>query len=498
MSVPGEVATFVVWDYVVIAGVLLVSASIGIFYALAGGRQRTSREFLLADRNMKPVPVALSLSASFISAVTVLGTPAEIYRYGTMYWLICFSFIITGIIVARTFMTIFYKHEITSTNEYLERRFHKNVRYLGTALFFLQMILYLGIVIYGPALALNAVTGLSLWGSVLTTGIICTFYTSIGGLKTVVWTDAFQVCIMLSGLLAVIIEGSVQLGGLREAWQIADSRGRIDFWNFNPNPTIRHTFWSVAIGGAFNWTATYGTSQAQVQRYLSCGKKSTANRALGLAVCFMIILLSVSCLTGVVMFAYYADCDPFTAGYVSASDQLLPYFVMDLFGDKPGLPGLVTSCVFSAALSTVSSGLNSLAAMAGEDIVKSISPNISDSKYTIITKLIAFSFGAVAILVTYLASQFDGILQATVSIFGLVGGPLLGLFSLGVFFPCVNSYGAFFGTLVGVSMSFWVGVGALLYPPGTNPPSLSTEMCYMNVNDTLSPSTTVSAGSDET
>ncbi|KAJ8021575.1 Sodium-coupled monocarboxylate transporter 1 [Holothuria leucospilota] len=483
MAVPGEVATFTVWDYLVIAAVLLVSTCIGIYYALAGGRQRTAREFLLADRSMNPMPVAMSLVASFISAITVLGTPAEVYRHGTMYWIICFAFILTGFITSRSFMTIFYEYEITSTNEYLERRFNKYVRYLGTALFFLQMILYLGFVIYAPALSLNAVTGLTLWGSVITIGIVCTFYTTIGGLKAVLWTDVFQVCIMMSGLLAVIIEGSIKLGGLREAWNIAESRGRIDLWDFRFDPTIRHTFWALAFGQAFLWTSSYGVNQSQVQRYLSCGKKSTAQFALGLAIVGLVIVVSIACLAGVVMFAYYADCDPYTMGYITAIDQLMPYFVMDLFGDRPGLPGLFTSCVFSAALSTVSSGLNSLAAISGEDIIKSIWPNISETRYTIATKLLACTFGAIAILTTVLASQFEAILQASLSIFGLVGGPLLALFSLGVFFPCVNSYGAGFGTLLGFATSLWLGAGANIYPPDSNPPSLSTAMCYVNATD---------------
>lgn len=480
MSSPGEVATLKAWDYVVIAAVLLVSTCIGIYYALAGGRQRTANEFLLADRNMNPLPVAVSLMATFISAITVLGTPAEVYRHGTMYWTTCFSLMLSGVIISRTFITIFYEHEITSTNEYLERRFNRYVRYLGTVLFFLQAILYMGMAIYAPALALNAVTGLNFWGSVLAIGVICTFYTSIGGLKAVVWTDVFQVCIMTAGLLAVVIQGSIRLGGLREAWKIAESRDRIDFWNFNLDPTIRHTFWSLVVGQTFIWTANYGVSQAQVQRYLSCGKKSTAQIALSLALVGMVIFLSITCLAGVVMFAFYADCDPFTMGYITAGDQLLPYFVMELFGDRPGLPGLFSACVFSAALSTVSSGLNALAAIAGEDVIKSVWPDISPSLYAITTKVLGFVFGGIAILTSYLASQFEGVLEVTLTVSGLVGGPFLGLFCLGIFFPCVNSYGAAFGTLVGLAVSGWLGVGSRLYPPHSYPPSLSTEKCWVN------------------
>eukprot|EP00057_Strongylocentrotus_purpuratus_P029239 XP_011683713.1 PREDICTED: sodium-coupled monocarboxylate transporter 1 [Strongylocentrotus purpuratus] len=459
-----DVGTFAVWDYVVLAISLGISAGIGIYYGCTGTKQSTTKEFLLADRNMSPFPVAMSLIASFISAITVLGTPSEVYLYGSMFWLFSLSYIGSGLIAA-LFMPIFFRLGVTSANEYLELRFNKSARILGTLVFFAQMILYLGIVIYAPALALNQVTGLNLWGSVFAIGIVCTFYTTISGVKAVLWTDAFQVMVMMSGFLAVIIKGSMNIGGLDKAWQICEENGRIDFWNFDPDPTIRHTFWTIVVGGTFTWGSTYGVNQSQVQRYLTCGKEKTAQLALFMAVIGMVIVVSSACLSGLVMYANFVECDPFTMGYVTSSDQLMPYFVMYLFGSMPGLPGLFTSAVFSAALSTVSSGLNSLAAVTAEDIVKTIWPNIEEKKYTLVTKGLALFFGVVCIGMTYVASQLGGVLQAALSIFGMIGGPLLGLYSLGMFFPWTNSYGAIGGTLCGLTWSLWVGIGAHDLPP---------------------------------
>ncbi|XP_071839926.1 sodium-coupled monocarboxylate transporter 1-like isoform X2 [Apostichopus japonicus] len=473
----GGVGTFHTLDYVVLSLCLAISAGIGVYHAFAGGRQRTAEEFLLADRNMHPFPVAVSLLASFISAVTMLGAPAETYVHGIMYFLFGLAYCCVGLWTARVFIPTFYEYKITSVNEYLERRFNKFVRYIGTFLFFLQMILYLGIVIYAPALALNAVTGLSLWGSVLAIGIVCTFYTTIGGMKAVLWTDVFQVAVMFAGFFAVIIKGSMEVGGIQKVWQIAEEGGRIEFWDFRVNPTIRHTFWSIVIGGTFTWTSTYGVNQSQVQRYLSVGTQKRANWALGMAIFGMVLVATSACLAGVVMYAYYSTCDPYTAGYVSQTDQLMPYFVLDLFNDYPGLPGLFTSSVFSAALSTVSSGLNALAAITGEDILKSIKPDISEARYALATKCFACFYGAVCILMTVVASQLGGVLQAALSIFGIVGGPLLGLFSLGIFFPCANSKGAAAGTLLALALAFWVGVGAQIYPPDSNPPPLDVSQC---------------------
>ncbi|XP_072045269.1 sodium-coupled monocarboxylate transporter 1-like isoform X2 [Amphiura filiformis] len=464
-------------DYGVFAAMLSVSAGIGVFFALTGGRQKTTREFLMADRSMGPFPVAMSLVASFISAITFLGTPAENYIYGISFVFYGIAYILTGLAVSRSFMPVLFRIGLTSANEYLERRFNKVIRIAGMLTFFLQMVIYMGIVIYAPALALSAVTGLHLWGSVIAIGVVCTFYTTIGGMKAVLWTDVFQVTVMMMGFLAVIIQGSINVGGIGRVFDIARDSGRLDVWDFRVDPTIRHSFWSVTIGGFFTWLAVYAVNQAQVQRYLTCGKERVAQKALLLAIIGMLVVVCCACLAGIVMYANYKDCDPVNAGYIKFSDQLIPYFVMDIFGHMPGLPGLLVSAVFSAALSTVSSGLNSLAAVTGEDIVKTISPDIEEFKYTVITKLLAAFYGIIAICMAFVASTLGDILQVALSIFGMVGGPLLGLFSLGIFFPWANSKGALVGLISGLIWSFWIGIGAQIYPPEVFKPPRSTRLC---------------------
>ncbi|XP_071499638.1 sodium-coupled monocarboxylate transporter 1-like [Diadema antillarum] len=480
--------TFSAADYVIFAGMLIISAGIGVYHALTGGRQRTTQEFLMADRKMNPIPVAFSLVASFISAITFLGTPAENYVHGCMYWMFGFAYIGVGLATAFFYLPMFYRLNLTSANEYLERRFSRAVRICGMLTFCAQTVIYMGIVIYAPALALSAVTGLNLWGSVLAIGIVCTFYTTIGGMKAVLWTDVFQVTVMMIGFLAIIIETSIRLGGMGNAWRIADEGGRIDFIDFNPDPTVRHTFWSVVIGGTFTWTAVYGVNQSQVQRYLTCGDVKVAKQAVLYATIGMVIVVCFACLSGIVMYAFYADCDPYTLGKVSQTDQLVPYLVMDIFGNRPGLPGLLVSAAFSAALSTVSSGLNSLAAVTGEDIVKSIWPNMSEAKYTKITKMFAAMYGILCIAMAFLASVMGSILQTALSIFGMIGGPLLGLFSSGMFFPWTNSIGAMSGLFTGLVFTFWVKIGSQIYPPPSDKPPLSIAGCPVD-NSTMFNST---------
>ncbi|XP_072028255.1 sodium-coupled monocarboxylate transporter 1-like [Amphiura filiformis] len=489
-----ETRVFGTIDYVVFACMLSVSVFIGIYHACAGGKQKTTKEFLLADRNMNPIPVSMSLVATFISAVTVLGTPAEIYVYGGMYWIFPITCIPAGLFVARFTMPIFFRFECISANEYLEMRFNKLTRLCALLTFMVQMFIYMGLVIYAPALALNQVTGIDLWGSVLATGLVCTFYTTIGGMKAVLWTDVFQVFVMLAGLFAVIIEGCRRLGGMDVMWQKCDEGERLEFWNFDPDPTIRHSFWTLMIGGTYVTTFTYGINQAQVQRYLTCGTVKRATIALGLAMFGMTFVISLACVAGLTMYAYYKDCDPLTLGRVSQSDQLMPYFTLDLFGDFPGLPGLFTSAVFSGALSSVSSGLNALSAVTTEDFVKMFWKNWTEDRLAWISKGVALFYGLLAVFLAYVVSLMSGsILVIAFTLFGMLGGPLFGLFSLGMFFPWANSKGAVSGIVTGLALTCWIGIGANLWPPPLYRLPLTTDACPFNLTTTAATTTIAQA-----
>nr|XP_054748056.1 sodium-coupled monocarboxylate transporter 2-like [Lytechinus pictus] len=299
-------------------------------------------------------------------------------------------------------------------------------------------------------------------------------------MKAVLWTDVFQVTLMVIGFIAVIIQGAINVGGLDKAWHIAAIGQRLDMWVWSTDVTVRHTIWGIVIGGGFNWTSVFGVNQAQVQRYLTCGSIQRAKVAILIATFGMIAVQLLPHIVGVVMYANYAGCDPKLHGVVESYDQMMPYFIMDLFGSMPGLPGLLTSAVFSAALSTISSGLNALAAVAGEDIVKSIWPDITDKRYTWVTKGLAIVFGVISMCSALLASQMGAILQFSMNIFGMFGGPVLGLFSCGMFFPWINAKGVTLGTITGLAYSCWLAIGVQMYPNPPDDPPLTTDQCPMS------------------
>ncbi|KAM5170176.1 sodium-coupled monocarboxylate transporter 1-like isoform 1-T1 [Mantella aurantiaca] len=494
MATTTEIGFFSPWDYVVFAAVLLISAVIGIYYAFAGRGKTTSQEFLTGGRSMTAVPVAMSLTASFMSAVTILGTPADVYRFGAMYSIFAISYGFVVLICAEIFLPVFYRLNLTSTYEYLELRFNKAVRVLGTVIFIIEMVLYTGIVIYAPALALNQVSGFNLWGAMIATGLVCTFYCSLGGLKAVIWTDAFQIVIMLAGFIAVIIRGVVVQGGIQTILNDSYYGERLNFWDFDPHPLRRHTFWTIVIGGTFLWTGIYGVNQSQVQRYIACKTRLQAKLSLYLNLLGLWAILACAVLSGLILYSMYKDCDPWTSKRVSAPDQLMPYLVLDILRDYPGVPGLFVACAYSGTLSTVSSSINALAAVTVEDLIKPYT-NLSEKKLTWLSRGMSAFYGLLCIAMSAVASFMGSVIQAALSIFAMVGGPLLGLFSLGMFFPYSNPLGAVVGLICGFIISLWVGIGGQIYPPlpeRSRPLPLSTEGCNFIMDDANWTSTTTS------
>ncbi|KAK5853444.1 hypothetical protein PBY51_007227 [Eleginops maclovinus] len=453
---------FTTVDYVIFALLLVASAGIGLFYAFSGGRQRTTQEFLMADRSMSCLPVSLSLLATFQSAVAILGAPSEVYTFGTQYWFLGCSYFLGLLIPAHVFIPVFYRLRLSSAYEYLELRFNKTVRICGTVTFIFQMVIYMGVVLYAPALALNAVTGVDLWGAVLAMGLVCTLYTALGGLKAVIWTDVFQTVVMFAGQLAVIVVGANQAGGIAEVWRKATNGSRISGLDLNPDPLERHTFWTLGVGGVFLMLALYGVNQAQVQRYLSSRTEKEAIMSCYVVFPCQQIVLCLGCMMGLVMFARYGEDSPLDKGFVKSNDQMVLYFVMDVFKDLPGLAGLFVACLFSGALSTISSAFNSLATVTMEDLIKPHFPNMTEAKATLLSKGLALVYGLVCLAMAYVASIMGSVLQAAFSIFGMIGGPLLGLFCLGLFFPWANSTGALVGLAAGLAMAFWIGIGSFL------------------------------------
>ncbi|CRL01594.1 CLUMA_CG014432, isoform A [Clunio marinus] len=474
-------------DYLVFGSMLVLSTGVGVYFGYFK-KTKTKRqttpprhqaddeaydkmtidfgsksmlEYLLGSRNLKPFPVSMSLVASYISGVTVLGTPSEIYNYGTQYWLILIPIVLHGFVVSYVYLPVFCALKVGSSYEYLELRFNGHVRTIASIMFVLDELLFLPIIIYVPALAMNQVSGINIHVIGAVVCAVCVFYTLVGGIKAVVHTDAWQIIIMFIGVVVVVIIGTFHLGGPSKVFEKAFEGGRIDFFNFNPSLYERHTFFSVVIGGFFYWTSYNTVNQTMVQRYMSLPNIRKAREAIVIFTVGISLFISVCCYAGLLIYAKYFDCDPLTSEMVSRDDQLFPIYVMNTVGEWKGIAGLFIAGVFGAALSSLSVILNSTAAVLLEDILKGcfrVRP--SEKAAAIFVKGSILVLGAAALGFIFVVEKLGGILGVTTALTAIAAGTTFGVFTLGMLNPWANSKGAIFGAIAGAFLSVWVSLGS--------------------------------------
>ncbi|XP_041987857.1 sodium-coupled monocarboxylate transporter 2-like [Aricia agestis] len=448
-------------DYVVFGGMLLLSALIGVYFAFfAQKKQNTTSEYLMGGKTMGMFPISMSLIASYISGISLLGLPAEMYTFGTQLWTIVLSEWAVSLTIAIVYLPVFYKLQITSTYEYLRMRFNSNVRLLGSIIFIIKMLLYIPIVIYVPALAFSQVTGVNLHMITPIVCLVCIFYTTLGGIKAVVWTDALQTIMMYIGVLIVLVYGTWRLGGVGEVIRINKEGDRLDFFNMDLDPTIRHTFWTTVFGNYFGWLSLCAVNQATVQRCLALSSLRRARITIFIMAAGIFSIVSLCCYTGLVIYATFAKCDPLSTGAIRKNDQLLPYFVMTITGSIPALPGLFMSGVFSAALSSMSTGLNSICGVIFEDMIRpTYNKPISERTASLIMKIIVAVVGAMCVSLVFLVEHMGALIQAGKSLAGITAGSLLGLFTMGLFIPWINSTGALIGGISSTLLVGWISIG---------------------------------------
>ncbi|CAK1552056.1 unnamed protein product [Leptosia nina] len=478
-------------DYAVLAAMLFVSCAIGVFYGYCGEKQTTGDDFLLGGSSMGTFPMALSLAASFITAIELLGNPAEMYMSGAQFWMICIAFILVVPISSQLYLPVFMRLRLTSCYEYLEVRFCKSMRVYASALYMLQMILYTAVAVYAPALALSDVTGLNTYLAVSLVYIVCIFYASQGGMKAVIMTDSFQSAVLVGSLATILALGAEQVGGLSAVWDHARRSDRLHFFDMNPDPTVRHSFWSVVVGGTMYWISMFCANQASVQKYLSVERISQARIALWVSAIGLIAVYSVNFITGAVLAAHYAGCDPIQAGVISASDRLLPLYVVREFGKDRGVPGFFVAGIFAASLGTVASALNSLAAIACQDLANGLlGITLPEDKGAVIAKWVCLACGAVSFGLVFIVERLGPVLQLALSFNGMAGGVSLGLFSLGMLFPWANAKGAVAGGIFGLLVVVAAGGGAQLAQVPLPRLPTSTDSCpdYYNLTITTTSS----------
>lgn len=187
-----HVGSFSLYDYSIVLTMLVISLGIGVFYGFFNGSENSSSDFLHGSE-MSLLPVSLSLTTSFITAIELLGNPSEVVFNGTQFSLIVISIFIVIPVAIKIYYPIYFKLQLTSCYEYLGIRFGNNIRIFGAILYIIQMSFYTAVSVYAPAIALSKATGINTHFAVFLIYLVCIFYASQGGMKAVVIADTFQV-----------------------------------------------------------------------------------------------------------------------------------------------------------------------------------------------------------------------------------------------------------------------------------------------------------------
>ncbi|XP_065368743.1 sodium-coupled monocarboxylate transporter 2-like isoform X2 [Calliphora vicina] len=450
--------TFGTVDYIVFVVMLCVSAGIGVYFGFFSKSKNTTDEYLMGSKQMKTIPIAISLIASQLSGIAIMSVPAENYAFGFTYAFIVACLILVIPILNYIIVPVFYNNNISNCYEYLEMRFNKRTRQLVTASFVVNACLMLPVYIFVPSLAFSQVTGINI--HLINTVIcsICIFYTMLGGIKAVVWTDVVQAGIMISSVVLVGVLGTLKVGGLSKVLEYAGEGGRLDF-NFSTDPRVRSTFWNLFSGGVLMWVGHVGLNQSCVQRIVSLPSLSQARKALVIVGIGVFIIMGFNSFIGLVMFARYYGCDPILGGIVEKADKMMPFFVQDVMGHLLGMPGVFISCVFSAALSTMSAMLNSVAGVVYFDYIKPFIKH-TDARANNIMKIFVVAMGCYCILGGLVVQRFTSILQTIITITGINTGAVVGVFLLGMFVPRVNGKVAFISIGFSVGAMLWIILNA--------------------------------------
>lgn len=250
------------------------------------------------------------------------------------------------------------------------------------------------------------------------------------------------------------------------------------FFNFDFDPRTRHTFWTAVVGGYFQWLPMYA-NQAQIQRYISLPNMRAVKQALTINLFGLFFLMGLCYLAGVIIFATYSECNPLVLQRITSPDQILPLFVMDTLHDYPGLAGLFVAGITCAALSTVSSAINALAANCAEDFIKAWKPEWGKSSYT--TKIVSVMFGLLAFGFVFIAAEIGSIFSAASAFLGVLGGPTFGVFICGMFFPWTNSEGVIGGMGSAVFIMAFIGGGSTYYTTEDKLPQQGYVGCNVTV-----------------
>ncbi|WP_114749852.1 sodium:solute symporter family transporter [Pleomorphovibrio marinus] len=420
-------------------------------------KQVSTQDFFKAGGRVPWWAAGISVFGTQLSAITFMAIPAKSFATDWTLFMLMVTIVLVSPIIVFGFLPFFRRLSITSAYEYLELRFNRAMRYLGSLVYVALQLGRLGIVLLLPSLALSVVTGLDVVWCILIMGVLSIFYTVLGGIEAVIWTDVIQVLVLVGGALLslVWILSHLDMGweDLR-AFIATDAKVKLIDTSFDFTGT---SLWVILFGGIATNIAQYGSDQTVVQRYLTTKDEKTAGKSIFtgalMAIPSGLIFFSI----GTALYLYYQTYPAALSPVVTNTDGLYPWYIATQL--PQGISGILIAAIFAAAMSSLDSSMNSVATVITTDFYHKWFPRDIDGKHTL-----KFARG-ITIVVGTIGTGF-ALMMASMGIpslwdqfnmlMGLFAGGLGGIFLIGIISTRVNGTGALWGFICSALVQLFV------------------------------------------
>ncbi len=461
-------------DYIIIIAYLGGFLGLGYFFK----DNKSSKDYFLGGREVSWFPLSLSVMATQLSAISFISAPAFVGLRpgGGMSWLTFeFAVPLAMILVVVVIVPPLYKSGVVSIYEYLEKRFDASSRLLISFVFQISRSFGTGVMVYAVALILQSVLNIQFWQTIVIIGAITLIYSFQGGMRAVVYGDMIQMIILFVGILVSLGFGLYAIGGWHQFITHVDM-SRLSAVNFSKMGfhSDGFGFWPMLIGGLFLYTSYYGTDQTQMQRMLSAKDTGTIRKLLTVNGLFRFPITFIYSFMGLVLGTLYF-MDPsyqavlhqifmtHSASLKHSTDLLVPVFIIKYLPN--GIIGILLVAILSAAMSSLSSTINSLSAVTVEDFIKRFK-TMNDRQYVRVSRFVSLFWGIVCILFAFAVGGIaDTVIEAINKIGSVFYGPVLAAFLLAILSKRTHALGVNIGIVTGVLVNvvLWLFVPELFW-----------------------------------
>lgn len=429
--------------------VVLITYLVGVtaWGAWLGRGQEGGTDYFLGSRELPWFAVMLSVVATETSTLTFLSVPGVAYAGSLVFLQLTLGYLAGRILVSAVLLPAYYAGSLTTAYALLEDRFGLGARRFTSAIFMVTRLLADSVRLFATAIPLALITGWPYELSIAVIGVLTVVYTYFGGIKAVVWVDAVQMGLYLFGAaVAIIALQRLVPGGWPDVLSSASAAGKTQVLDFSTDLTVTYTIFAGVLGGAVFTMASHGTDQLIVQRLLTCTDQRSAQKALigsGVAVMVQFLLFLV---IGLGLWAFYE------ARTFDSTDEIFALFIVEQL--PPGLTGLLIAGVFAAAMSSLSSSINSLASATAYDYwAPMVGARDDDARILKAGKVFTLIWATLLILGAILfipLSQRTSAVEVALGVASLVYGGLLGAFALGVLTKRPGQLAAMIGVASGI------------------------------------------------